>query len=65
MVDRIPQHRHCVNCDKAIPYKDKFCDEGCEQEYKGHLKAKKRQLTYFYVAMVVVFVISISMVFLR
>lgn len=64
MVDRIAQHRHCSNCDKAIPYKDKFCDENCEKEYKGNLKSKKRQLLYFYAAMILVFVVSISLVFL-
>ncbi len=65
MVERVPQHRHCTNCNKAIPYRDKFCDEKCEGEYKGNLKAKKRQLLYFYALMVIVFVISISLVFMR
>jgi len=60
MVERVPQHRHCQNCDRAVPYKDKFCDENCESEYKGKLKMKKRQLVYFYVLMVAVFVISIA-----
>jgi len=64
MVERVPQHRHCSNCDKAIPYKEKFCDETCEGEYKGRIKTKKRQLMYFYAAMIAVFVISISLVFL-
>lgn len=65
MVERLPQHRHCKNCDRAIPYKDKFCDGTCENEFKGKLGAKKRQLIYFYFAMVAVFVISIVLIFLR
>ena len=63
MVEKVAQHRHCQNCDKAIPYKDKFCDEKCESEYEGTVKARKRQLTYFYVAMVVIFVVAMAMVF--
>ncbi len=64
MVERIAQHKHCKNCDKAIPYKDEFCDESCEALYKGKLQGKKRQLVYFYIAMVVVFMLSIGLVFL-
>lgn len=65
MVDRIAQHRHCKNCDKAVPYKDQFCDEACESQFKGKLQGKKRQLVYFYIAMVVVFMFSIALVFMR
>lgn len=64
MVDRIPQHRHCENCDKAIQYKDRFCDEKCEQEHKAKMKDKKRQLTFFYIAMVAIFIIAMIMLFL-
>jgi predicted nucleic acid-binding Zn ribbon protein len=59
MVDRIAQHRHCKECDKAIPYKDKFCDENCEKEWKGKMLTKKRQLIYFYIAMVAILVIAV------
>ena len=65
MVERIAQHRHCQNCDKAIPYKDKFCDEKCEAEQKTKLQSKKRQLLYFYGMMVAVFILAMALVFLR
>jgi predicted nucleic acid-binding Zn ribbon protein len=65
LVERVPQHRHCANCDRAIPYKDKFCNDDCETQYKNKMQGKKRQLVYFYIAMVAVFVISISLIFLR
>jgi predicted nucleic acid-binding Zn ribbon protein len=65
LVERVPQHRHCQNCDRAVPYKDKFCGEDCENEYKGKLRMKKRQLVYFYLAMVAVFIVSIALIFLR
>ncbi len=59
MVDRIAQHRHCKECDKAIPYGDKFCDEKCESAWKGKMGSKKRQLIYFYLAMVAILVLAI------
>jgi len=60
----VGQHRHCQNCDKAIPYKDRFCDETCEAEQKNKMLAKKRQLVYFYGAMVVVFIMAMVLVFM-
>ena len=59
MVDRIAQHRHCKECDKAIPYGDKFCDEKCESSWKDKMQSKKRQLIYFYMAMVAILIIAI------
>jgi predicted nucleic acid-binding Zn ribbon protein len=58
-VDRIPQHRHCKECDKAIPLKDKFCDEKCEKDWKDKMLAKKRQLLYFYMAMVAILLFAV------
>jgi predicted nucleic acid-binding Zn ribbon protein len=65
MVDRIAQHRHCKNCEKAIPYGEKYCDEKCEKEHKAELQAKKKQLTYFYLLMVAMFIAAMFMVFVR
>lgn len=59
MVEKIAQHRHCKNCDKAVPYKDEFCDENCESTWKTKMQAKKRQLMYFYLAMVMIMVMAI------
>jgi len=64
LVDRIAQHRHCQNCDKAIPYKDRYCDENCENERKSKMLAKKRQLIYFYGMMVAIFILAMVLVFL-
>ncbi len=65
MVERLAQHRHCRNCDKAIPYKDEFCDEKCESDWKTNMKKKKNQLTYFYVIMVVIMILAISLTMMR
>lgn len=64
MVDRIAQHRHCKNCEKAIPFSEKYCDEKCEKEWKEGVQAKKRQLLYFYGAMVVMFIVAMALVFM-
>lgn len=61
MVERIPQHRHCQNCDKAISVDKKYCDENCETSHMAALRAKKRQLMMFYVLMIIVFVVAIML----
>lgn len=65
MVERIAQHRHCKECDKAIPIKDKFCDEKCETAWKEKMQTKKRQLVYLYITMAAIFVIAIVLGLVR
>jgi len=64
LVEKVGQHRHCKHCDRAIPYKDEFCDDKCSTEFKGTMQKKKRQLTYFYVIMVVIMIMAISLSFM-
>jgi predicted nucleic acid-binding Zn ribbon protein len=59
MVERIPQHRHCQYCDKAIPPDKRYCDDNCESSHKAAVKAKKRQLMMFYILMILVFVAAL------
>ncbi len=64
MVERIGQHRHCRNCEKAIPYKDQYCDDKCETEWKTKMSKKKNQLMYFYVVMVIIMIFAVTLMFL-
>jgi predicted nucleic acid-binding Zn ribbon protein len=64
MVEKIAQHRHCKNCDKAIQYKDEFCDETCETTWKTKMATKKRQLLYFYAAMVIIMILAVFLGFM-
>ena len=50
-VERIVQHRHCVQCGKAIPPGEKFCSEKCKEEYESLLKRKKMTLIINYLLM--------------
>ena len=64
MVERIPQHRHCKNCDKAVQVKDEFCDKDCEKSWKDKMHGKRRQLIYFYMLMVAIMIMAISLLYL-
>ncbi|UCE45950.1 MAG: DUF2116 family Zn-ribbon domain-containing protein [Methanobacteriota archaeon] len=64
LVERIGQHRHCRNCERAIPFKQEYCGEDCETEWKGKMNTKKRQLTFFYILMVIIMIFAISLTFM-
>jgi len=64
MVEKVGQHRHCRNCERAIPFKDEFCGDECESDWKTKMTSKKRQLIYFYGLMVFIMVAAIFLMFL-
>lgn len=61
LVERLAQHRHCRQCERAVPFKDEFCDEKCESEWKSKMRKKKNQLMYFYIIMVIIMILAISL----
>ena len=42
---RIPQHKHCMICHKAIPAKEDLCSEECKEKYE-QLDRKRRNYMY-------------------
>jgi len=46
-VERIVQHRHCIQCGKAIPPGEKFCSERCKEEYEALVEHRKRLYIIF------------------
>lgn len=57
MVERLVQHRHCMGCGRAIPAKDVFCTEDCENAHKKRLRRKKNQLLLLYIGSIVILVL--------
>lgn len=64
MVEKVGQHKHCRGCERAIPLKQEFCDDKCESEWKQKMGSKKRQLTFFYIIMVIIMILAISLTFM-
>lgn len=64
LVEKVGQHKHCRSCERAVPFKQDFCDEKCETEWKQKMGSKKRQLTFFYIIMVIIMIFAISLTFL-
>ncbi|UCH87920.1 MAG: DUF2116 family Zn-ribbon domain-containing protein, partial [Thermoplasmata archaeon] len=56
---RIPQHKHCMICHKAIPVKESLCSEECQEEF-DRLDRKRRN--YMYIMYGLFFVIIIMVI---
>jgi predicted nucleic acid-binding Zn ribbon protein len=58
MPERLPQHKHCYTCGKAVSPKDEYCSDDCERERFEMLAKKKRQLLLLYAISVGVVIVA-------
>lgn len=59
MSEKIPQHRHCSQCNKAFIGEDRYCSEECSRTASDRLRKRKRQLLLLYVVSFIVLVIAL------
>ena len=60
---QIPNHSHCVICQRAVPFGDKTCGPACETKLAELTKKRKRSMYMLYGLMavaVIVFVLSLG-----
>ena len=62
ITEKIPQHRHCVNCGKAFVGGGQFCSESCKNTAGDEVQGKLRKLGLIWVGIVVVTVVLVLMV---
>ncbi len=63
-VARIPQHKHCTICGRAIKPREQYCSEECEREWARVSRTKRSLQMVLYISMavmVVVLVLSMTM----
>ena len=59
MTTKIPQHKHCILCGRAVQVDEDYCGDECKNLYDQRT-AKRKQTLYFYMAaafIVIVFVL--------
>ncbi|MBA3045613.1 MAG: DUF2116 family Zn-ribbon domain-containing protein [Candidatus Thermoplasmatota archaeon] len=44
MSEKLLQHKHCRNCEKAIPLKEDYCGDECKIQHQNMLRKKRNQL---------------------
>jgi predicted nucleic acid-binding Zn ribbon protein len=55
MVEKITQHKHCIECGRVVSIKKQTCSERCESAVNE--KVKKRRLWMFvYMGMIAIFI---------
>jgi len=55
---KIPQHKHCTSCGKAVPPDTKHCSDACKAEYESAIKSRK-MLVYVIYAMVAIMMVAL------
>ncbi len=58
MAERLPQHKHCLTCGRAISPKNEYCSDECEEKRINTLQKKKRQLLILYAISVVIVIVA-------
>jgi len=49
MTTKIPQHKHCILCGRAVQVDEDYCGDECKNLYDQRM-AKRKQTLYFYMA---------------
>lgn len=44
MSEKLLQHKHCRNCERAINVKDEYCNDECKNQHHTYLRKKRNQL---------------------
>ena len=65
MVERLPQHRHCIECGNAIASKEKYCSDECNKTHTAKVQSRKKQLLLLYFGSFIVLVILVILSFWR
>ena len=58
-IERIPQHRHCLNCNKAFVGDGRYCTPECEEGRTTELKKKRNGLLIIWGIAVAIMVVAI------
>lgn len=58
-IERIPQHRHCLNCGRAFAGDGDYCKPECENGRKDVIRRKKNGLIIIWVLAVLMMVYAI------
>jgi len=52
-------HRHCKNCDRAVPYGEELCSDECRTAWAAMQKKRSRNVLFFYLALAFMIVVLV------
>jgi predicted nucleic acid-binding Zn ribbon protein len=59
VAEKLLQHKHCINCGRAVKAGNEYCDEDCRDEHVQMIKKKRRQLLTLYAGSIVVVIVLV------
>lgn len=59
MPERLLQHKHCINCGKAVLVTEDFCSDECREGHRMVMSRKRRQLLFMWMGAAAVLVIAV------
>ena len=60
---KIPQHKHCFSCGKAVPPDKKTCSDACQAELDNRIRSQS-MLKYMFYAMIAILLVSLGWTFI-
>lgn len=58
-VAKVPNHGHCAQCGKAVPYGERACSTECKDELEEENKKRKRMMYMTYGLLAVGFLLLV------
>jgi predicted nucleic acid-binding Zn ribbon protein len=54
---KIPPHKHCIWCGKAVDEDKRFCSNKCEEEFNKAERRRKRSFIIYMILLMAMFLI--------
>jgi len=54
---KIPPHKHCIWCGKAVDEDKRFCSNKCEEEFNKAERRRKRSFIIYMVLLMAMFLV--------
>jgi predicted nucleic acid-binding Zn ribbon protein len=54
---KIPPHKHCIWCGKAVDEDKRFCSNKCEEEFNKAEKRRKRSFIIYMILLMAMFLV--------
>lgn len=58
MPEKLPQHKHCMTCGRAVSPKKEYCSDDCKEERFSTIQKKKKQLLILYAVSIGVVIVA-------
>ncbi len=55
----VEQHKHCIICGRAVPFKQQYCSKRCKGQHQAAIKKQKMWMNILWALMIFLVIILI------